>query len=61
MSEENQSFNQETVDYFSMLRRDYHREEIVAEMVGFIFIDCEWEDQRDRQNLLQELIELVGL
>lgn len=51
------SFNEDTLEYFRSLRSRVPEWEIRADMVEFIYIDCEWEDERDRRNLLQELIE----
>jgi hypothetical protein len=55
----NGSFNDDSVEYFIEISKTQDRDYTVAEMAVFIYADTDWEDNWDRRDLLDELINLV--
>lgn len=54
------SFNKDTVDHFkAYINCGGSRDQVVREMSEFIYIDCEWDSNYERSELLEELIKLV--
>lgn len=53
-------FNTDTIEYFAGVAFQTSWDEMLTEAKRFVEVDCDWEDEADKQNILDDLIDQVN-